>query len=500
MSLVSGRQSPTSKLTRSLCLSLLILAGCAEPTGTPESPRYSASVGGQPSVIVTVSGDPLEVARSHGINPTHVYRYALNGFSASVSDVARAGLMRDARVKRVSESQSFTVSEIWGLDRIDQRNLPLSNSYSPPNSGSGVTVYIVDTGIRYDHPDFQGRASFGFDIDGLGGSDCNGHGTHVSGTVGGSTYGVAKAVSLVAVRIFPACLGTTETSAILAGLDWVAQNASGPSVVNVSLGGPVDPPLDSAVARLTGLGIVVVVSAGNSAGDACFYSPARSPSAITVGASTQYDSRASFSNSGQCVDVFAPGENVLSAWIDGGTRSLNGTSMASPHVAGVASLILSANPSLSVREVDSTIYARSSKGKVEGANLLYSGLSDDGNIVPPPPYEPPPTVVAPAAPSGLSAVVLYYNSGKNKTGRVRFQWTDNSDNESGFRVLAGNTSVYAPANATSVEADIPYGTWDVIVRAFAGSDSDYPSAWSNKITIALCQRNCGTATNGNGRK
>jgi subtilisin family serine protease len=331
--------------------------------------------------------------RAYDITPTYVYRNVITGFAATISEAARAGLMKDVRVERIQDDGVMTLDAgSWGLDRIDQRALPLDSSFVPPNDGSGVTAYIIDSGIRYSHADFGGRASLGYDFTGGLGEDCLGHGTHIAGTIGGSAYGVAGNVKLVAVRVF-GCTGSTGLSMILAAMEWVVQNHVSPSVVNMSLGGIGDVTLDAAVGSLTRAGVTVVVSAGNSNYDACLYSPARADSAITVGATNQYDERATFSNYGDCLDLFAPGVSIVSDWYtgDAATSTLSGTSMASPHVAGVAALVLSANPSFSPMQVDSVIKARDTKDVVINADptlnnpntalsdLLYSGTDDMGS-------------------------------------------------------------------------------------------------------------------------
>jgi subtilisin family serine protease len=233
----------------------------------------------------------------------------------------------------------------------------LDGSYSSTRTGSGVHAYIIDTGILFSHPEFQGRASLGFDVNGSSGVDCNGHGTHVSGTVGGINYGVAKQVSLVAVKIFPGCESSTPTSSVLSGMEWVLQNAILPAVVNMSVGGDSDPLINEAVQSLTERGITVVVAAGNTALDACLGSPSSAPSAITVGATDQTDTRAPFSSWGSCVDIFAPGVGITSAWKDGGSLTISGTSMATPHVSGVVALYLGEHPQGLPSEVSDSINA-----------------------------------------------------------------------------------------------------------------------------------------------
>ncbi|WP_240958454.1 S8 family peptidase [Streptomyces barkulensis] len=269
----------------------------------------------------------------------------------------------------------------WGLDRIDQRDLPLDASYGYGATAPNVTAYVVDSGINIAHEDFGGRASYGYNfVDGnRTASDCHGHGTHVAGILGGETYGVAKSVKLVAVKVLN-CQNSGTTEGVLAGYDWVAENATGPAVANVSIGGLASDAKDAAVRKMVEAGITVVVSAGNKATDACTQSPAREPSVITVAATARDDSRPSWSNHGDCVDVFAPGASVPSAGIGSRTaeRTMSGTSMSAPHVAGAAALHVSKNPEATPAAVTRALLDASSPGRVTGPGegspnrLLYS--------------------------------------------------------------------------------------------------------------------------------
>ena len=276
----------------------------------------------------------------------------LNAAVIEIPPAAVAGISRNPRVLSVERDAEVLVDPTpvsqtgatWGIDRIDQRALPLSGTFSAPTTASNVAAYVVDTGIDASHPEFGGRVINGFDAvsGGSGATDCNGHGTHVAGTIASATYGVAKSAILVPVRVL-GCDGSGTYSGVIAGLDWIAHNrpSTQRAVVNMSLGGGTSSSLDSAVASLVASGVAVVVAAGNSNVDACTSSPARAASAITVGSTTTTDSRSSFSNFGSCLDIFAPGSNITSTVPGGGTAVYSGTSMASPHVAGVAAVVLS---------------------------------------------------------------------------------------------------------------------------------------------------------------
>jgi subtilisin family serine protease len=294
-----------------------------------------------------VPGAADVLTHMHGGQIKHLYDKALKGFAVKLNEQAAAGLAADPWVKYVEEDGEMSIDTTqsgatWGLDRIDQRNRPLSGTYTYTGTGSGVRVYVIDTGIRTTHTQFGGRASAVFDALGGNGQDCNGHGTHVAGTIGGSTYGVAKNALLRAVRVLD-CNGSGATSGVIAGVNWVATNHISPSVANMSLGGGASSSLDSAVASAIASGVTFAIAAGNSNTDACTQSPARVGTAITVGSTTSSDARSSFSNFGTCVDIFAPGSSITSSWAtsDTATNTISGTSMATPHVAGVAAVYIS---------------------------------------------------------------------------------------------------------------------------------------------------------------
>jgi subtilisin family serine protease len=349
------------------------------------------------ATTATQRGNAISEARSNGGKVHFTYTSALEGFAATLPARAVERLRENANVSfieadtRVSTDTTQSPAT-WGLDRIDQRNLPLNNAYTYTPTGAGVNAYIIDTGIRRTHTQFGGRAFNGYTAinDGRGSDDCNGHGTHVAGTVGGSTYGVAKAVSLYAVRVLD-CSGNGTDSGVIAGIDWVTANKVRPAVANMSLGGGASTALDNAVTNSIDSGVTYAVAAGNDGLNACSYSPARAAAAITVGSTTSTDARSSFSNYGTCLDVFAPGSSITSSWntSDTATNTISGTSMATPHVAGVAALYLQGNTGASAATVRDAIVNTSTANVVTNAGtgspnrLLYSPLTTGGGTPPP---------------------------------------------------------------------------------------------------------------------
>jgi len=328
----------------------------------------------------------VELAARFNLDVEHVYETALLGFSFGGSKEDVDALIKHADIAYVEEDGMVFLSATqtnapWGLDRVDQRDRPLNGTYVYDATASNVRVYVIDSGIRASHSNFGGRVLAGATgiSDGRGTNDCNGHGTHVAGTIAGSTWGVAKAARLVPVRVF-GCTGGSSNSLIVSGINWVAANHVKPAVANMSLGGPAASTTDTATNNLINAGVTVVVAAGNENQNACNVSPARVGNAITVGSTTSTDARSSFSNFGSCVNIFAPGSSIQSAWYTSNTATatISGTSMASPHVAGAAALILSANPSASPATVRNALYNKATTNRLTGIGsgspnrLLYS--------------------------------------------------------------------------------------------------------------------------------
>jgi subtilisin family serine protease len=384
--------------------SLALVAACSEvpspvaPTMAPTRPvsaSRAAAIEGRYIVVfrpgTDVDRESSRIAGALGGSVTHRYRAALRGMAIELPAAAAAALANVPSVAFVEQDQVMSTTTTqsnptWGLDRIDQHALPLSASYTYGATGAGVTAYIIDTGILFAHSELGGRAVTGVDEITPGGSaaDCNGHGTHVSGTVGGITYGVAKSVALVAVRVLD-CGGSGPNSGVIAGVDWVTANHVSPAVANMSLGGGASTALDQAIANSVASGVTYAVAAGNGnflgwPQDACNYSPARAPSAITVSATDRTDTKASWANYGTCVDIFGPGVSITSSWYDGGTNTISGTSMATPHVAGAAALYLEGSPAATPAQVASALTGNATLGVVKSGGsgspnrLLYTAF------------------------------------------------------------------------------------------------------------------------------
>jgi subtilisin family serine protease len=439
-----------------------------------------------------------ELAAAHRGEVVHTYRAALRGFATRMPEAAARALSRDPRVAYVEENGEVSASATqtgatWGLDRVDQRDLPLNQAYTYNATGAGVNAYIVDTGILTGHTDFGGRASPGYTAinDGRGSEDCNGHGTHVAGTVGGGRWGVAKGVRLYAVRVL-GCNGSGTNAGVIAGIDWVAQNRVLPAVANMSLGGGASQAVDDAIARATAAGVTMVVAAGNENQNACNVSPARAPSAITVGSTTSSDARSSFSNFGTCVDIFAPGSSITSAWYTSttATNTISGTSMASPHVAGAAALYLEANPSASPAAVTTALTSNSTPNKVTSAGtgspnrLLYTGFigggGGGGDTTP-----PSTSITAPASGATVSGTVTVSASASDNVGVSRVEFYAGS-------TLLGTDSA-APYEAAWNTTAVANGTYALTSRAFDAAGNAATSA-TVSVTVSNSTGTCSTTS------
>jgi subtilisin family serine protease len=375
------------KRVAAVALASLTLAACQDPAAPPTVGPSGGPLAAKAAGPATIPGEYIvvfaesvsdaeaktkEKALKHKGRVSRSYKHAIKGFAAELSEAAVAELRADPDVAYVEADQEMTIDAtqtgaVYGLDRIDQRALPLSGSYTYGATGSGVRAYIIDTGILTGHTQFGSRASNVYDGFGGNGQDCNGHGTHVAGTVGGSTYGVAKGALLRGVRVFQ-CSGSSSNSTIIAGIDWVTGNHIKPAVANLSLGGGYSQATNDAVTRLANAGVYVAVAAGNSNLNACNTSPASAPVVTTVAASTSTDAKASYSNFGGCVDLYAPGSAVTSAWYTSTTaiNTISGTSMASPHVAGVGALYKASRGEASQATIDSWLKSNATAGAITG--------------------------------------------------------------------------------------------------------------------------------------
>jgi subtilisin family serine protease len=370
------------KLSKTMVMfgATLALAACSDqspvsgraPTAAPLLSAGAGGIEGSYIVVLNEGANPRSVAAIAGVEPGHVYAAALNGFSAELNQGQLNALRHNPNVAYVEEDQMGSVEitqsgATWGLDRIDQTSNTLNGTYIYTTTASNVTAYVIDTGILPTHTQFGTRAASVYNSAGGSANDCHGHGTHVAGTIGGTIHGVAKGVRIRGVKVL-GCSGSGSFSGIIAGVDWVRLNATKPAVANLSLGGGFSSSLNTAVNNLANSGVFVAVASGNSNANACNYSPASAANVTSVNASTSSNAKASFSNHGSCTHLYAPGQSITSTWHTSitATNTISGTSMASPHVAGVGALYLAGNPSASNSTVRSWIINNATTGVISG--------------------------------------------------------------------------------------------------------------------------------------
>ncbi|MFC4066397.1 S8 family peptidase [Actinoplanes subglobosus] len=503
------RAAGVAALALGMSLSAITPALAAEPTGTIREAGSPDAIEGSYIVVLKDGASEAGLTKSYGGAVKRGFGKALNGYEATLTETQAKRLAANSKVAYVEQNQIIRLADTqtnatWGIDRIDQASLPLSTTYTYPNTASGVHAYIIDTGILTTHSQFGGRAVSGYDFvdSDSNATDCNGHGTHVAGTVGGTTYGVAKAVQLVGVRVLD-CEGSGTTAGVISGINWVTSNAIKPAVANMSLGGSASSTLDTAVSNSIAAGITYAVAAGNDNANASSYSPARVASAITVGATTSTDARASYSNYGSTLDIFAPGSSITSAWYTStsATSTISGTSMATPHVAGAAALILQANPSYTPAQVASALTGAAVSGKVTSAgtgspNLLLQ-VGTGGGTTPTPTGCTGTNATATAIPDAGSAVtstITISGCGRaaSSTSTVAVNITHTYRGDLVIALVAPDGTSYSlkassssdstdnvnttyTANLSSETAD---GAWKLSVQDVYASDTGTINSWT----------------------
>lgn len=489
------------KLTQAVSVISLLAAACGPMPEAQESDSEQFGHSAQllrrdraiPGEYIVVLRDSTQEVRQQGAaniaqdmvsltggKVLRTYEHSIHGFLANMSEAEARRLLSDPRVAYVQENGLIHVSATqtnatWGIDRIDQRDLPRDSSYTYNVDGTGVHAYIIDTGIRLTHTEFTGRTGNGYDFidNDSDPTDCHGHGTHVSGTVGGTTWGVAKKVTLHGVRVLD-CTGYGNDAQVIGGIDWVAANHIKPAVANMSLGDVGIQAIDDATERLIAAGVTTVVAAGNDSANACNYSPARAPNAITVGSTTSTDARSSFSNYGTCVDIFAPGSSITSASNSGNSSStsMSGTSMASPHVAGAAALYLSANPTATPAQVRDALVNNATPNKVTSPGtgspnkLLYTLFITGGGSGDTTP--PTTSITSPAGGATLSGTASLSASATDNVGVSRVEFY------AGTALLG--TATASPYSISWNTTTVANGTYSLTTKAYDAANNVGTSA------------------------